>query len=154
MSTAREGRCGGVGHEAECRLGRVRRLAPLLAVLALAGCGDAGGSGAFEGEEQRVADVVEGFQTAAQDRDEGRICRGLLAPDVARQLGDCERAIGEVIDAADTTDLNVEDVALQGSDRARARVRAGRDEDTDRVITLVRTGDGWRIADLGEPAAA
>ena len=127
------------------------RLVPaLLAALALAGCGAAAG-GDFAGEEQRVADAVEGLQEAAQDRDERRICRAVLTPALASRLGDCERAIGEVVDSADTLDLSVQDVALQGADRARARVRAGRDEDTDRVITLERTGGEWRVADLGAP---
>ncbi len=133
----------------------MRRLAPLLAVLALAGCGEAGGgAGGFEGEEGRVAEVVEGLQEASQDRDEGRICQAILAPALARRLGDCERQIAAVIDSADTTDLAVEDVSLQGADAARARVRSGRDADTDRVITLGRTGGEWRITDLGAPVAA
>ncbi len=122
----------------------------LALALALAGCGPAaGGGGTFEGEEQRVADAVEGLGEAADDRDERRICRGILAPALADRLGDCEREIGAVIDAADTLDVSVEDVTLQGRDRARARVRAGRDEDDERIITLARSGGQWRIADLG-----
>ena len=133
----------------------MRRCVVLLAALTLAGCGaTGGGDGAFEGEEQRVADAVEGLQEAAEDRDERRICRAILAPEVATGLGDCERAIGEVIDSSDTLDLAVEDVSLQGADRARVRVRAGRDEETDRIISLVRADGQWRIADLGAPARA
>jgi hypothetical protein len=128
---------------------RVRRLLPLLAVLALAGCGETGAAGGFEGEEAAVAEVVDGLAEASRDRDEGRICEGILTSELASRLGDCEREIGAVIDAADTTDLGVEDVSLQGADAARARVRAGRDEDTDRIIGLVRISGRWRIDDLG-----
>ena len=132
----------------------MRPIALVLAAIALAGCGQAASGGSFEGEEQRVADAVDGFAEAAQDRDERRICRAVLAPALATGLGDCEREIEGVIDAADTLELAVEDVALQGADRARARVGTGREEDPDRVITLVRTGGEWRIADLGTRTAS
>ncbi len=133
----------------------MRRLLPLLAALAvvLAACGETGAAGGFEGEEAAVAEVVDGLAEASRDRDEGRICAGVLTSELASRLGDCEQQIGAVIDAADTTDLGAEDVVLEG-DRARARVRAGRDEETDRVIGLVRIGGRWRIDDLGGRAPA
>ncbi len=129
----------------------MRRLLPLLAALAvvLAACGETGAAGGFEGEEAAVAEVVDGLAEASRDRDEGRICAGVLTSELASRLGDCEQQIGAVIDAADTLDVSVEDVTLQGRDRARARVRAGRDEDDERIITLARSGGQWRIADLG-----
>ncbi len=132
-----------------------RPLVPILLalLLAAAGCGQTGASaGDFSGEERAVADTVQEFQEAAANRDERAICRGLLTGEVARGLGDCERQIGAVLDDADTYELVVQDVRLEGRDRARARVQSGSDEDSDRVITLVRGGrDGWRIADLGAP---
>ncbi len=124
----------------------------LLALLLAAGCGQTGGSaGNFEGDEQAVADAVEALQEASADRDERRICRALLTTEVSRALGDCERTIGAVLDDADTYELVVQDVRLEGRDRARARVQSGGDEDRTRVITLAREGGGWRVADLGTP---
>jgi len=134
---------------------RLLLLTVTLVAAALAGCGAAGdSSGDFAGEEARVADAVEALQEAATDRDERRICRALLAPQVAQRLGDCERQIAGVLDQSDSYELAVEDVRLVGRDRARARVQSGGDEDADRTIDLVRVQDDWRIAELGDPPPA
>ena len=125
-------------------------LVPLLA----AGCGSTSDDSAsdFQGEEQKVAEVVEDLEEAATDDEPKRICEGLLAKEVADGIeGGCEKAVEKAIDDADTFKLTVEDVAIKGS-TATVRVETGDDEEAIEEITLVKEGDGWRISRL--PAAA
>jgi hypothetical protein len=134
----------------------VRALPVLLAVTAavtLAACGSGGtdSSSDFEGEEREVASVVEELQTAAADDDASEICRELLAPALIEQLGSqdgCQRAVASVIDATDTTELEVDSVQVDGTN-ASARVTSGSgDNATDRTVRLVRDGRNWKISAL------
>jgi hypothetical protein len=134
----------------------VRALSVLLAVTAavtLAACGSGGtdSSSDFEGEEREVASVVEELQTAAADDDASEICRELLAPALVEQLGSqggCQKAVASVIDATDTTELEVDSVQVDGTN-ASARVTSGSgDNATDRTVRLVRDGRNWKISAL------
>jgi hypothetical protein len=134
----------------------VRRLLALLLVLPalLAGCGASGDDSAsdFQGEERKVADVVEDLEEAATEDEPKRICEGLLAKEVVDGIeGDCAKAVEKAIDDADTFTLTVEDVTVKGT-TATARVETGDDEEAIEEITLVKEGDGWRISRL--PAAS
>jgi hypothetical protein len=134
----------------------VRALSVLLAVIAavtLAACASGGtdSSSDFEGEEREVASVVEELQTAAADDDASEICRELLAPALIEQLGsqeNCQRVVTTVIDATDTTELDVQSVNVSGQN-ATARVESGTgDNATTRTVQLVRDGRNWKISQL------
>ena len=134
----------------------MRTLSALLAViaaLALAACGSAGtdSSSDFEGEEREVASVVEELQTAAADDKPSEICRDLLATPLVEQLGsqdNCQKAVTTVLDATDTTELEVDSVDVSGT-TATAKVTSGTgDNATTRDVRLVREGNNWKIAAL------
>jgi hypothetical protein len=134
----------------------VRTLSAVLAVIAavtLAACGSAGtdSSSDFEGEDREVASVVEELQTAAADDDASEICRELLAPALIEQLGsqdNCQKVVQTVIDATDTTELEVDSVDVSGTN-ATARVTSGSgDNATERTVRLVRDGRNWKISEL------
>ena len=125
----------------------------LLAALTLAACGSAGtdSSTDFEGDQREVASAVEDLQSAAADDDASEICRTLLAKSLLDQLGtgpECQKAIRTALDAADTNDLEVESVQVNGTN-ATARVKSGSgDGSTTRTVRLTREGSNWKIAAL------
>jgi len=121
----------------------------LVLALAAAGCGQSASSAEdFDGEEQRVAEVVEDLQELSVDDDARSICRTLLAPDLQRNAKpDCTRAVDEALKDADSYELDVTDVRITGT-TARARVEAGRDGNQVETIDLVKVGRDWRISRL------
>jgi hypothetical protein len=125
----------------------------VLAVLASGCTGGASSAGDFEGEEKRVADVVERLQSAGEAGDAEEICDAVLAKalrDRIRATGsDCAAELDKALTDADDFDLEVEDVTINGT-TATVRVK-GRDGDRDRVreLELVREGEDWRAASLG-----
>jgi hypothetical protein len=130
---------------------RATALTLLLAALAAAGCGGGGASaGDFEGDERQVVETIDRLAAAGRERDAARVCSEVLAATVVRELGGeggCNRAVDEAFDRADTFQLAVRSVRVDG-DAARARVDAGRDEDRQELVELVREGDGWRVSRL------
>lgn len=106
----------------------------------------------LRGEQRLVAQAIEDLQDAATEGDEERICRELLAEDLAERLGgpgqECEPTVRDALDNTDTTDLTVRAVTVRGT-TATARVEAERG-DADRVTTvgLVKEGARWRISRL------
>ena len=130
-------------------------VAVLLALAALAsGCaGSSSSAGNFQGEERRVADVVEKLQTAGQTGDAAEICDEVLATQLRDEIraagSDCEQEIDKAIKDADDFDLEVEDVTISGN-TATAKVK-GRDRGEERVrdFEFVREGSGWRATSLG-----
>ena len=131
---------------------RPAALTAALTALALAGCGAQSGTGDFEGEDKRVAQVVVDLEEAATKSDERRICRQLLTTDLVRSLGDCNAAVDDALKVADTPEMTVEKVDVTGT-TATAEVQFGRDPDAVRRIELAKEGDAWKLADLGEPAS-
>jgi hypothetical protein len=127
-------------------------LAAMLSATVAAGCGaGAGDTAEFEGEEAKVAEVVEDLQAAADEDEARRVCTDLLAREVAQQLGDrCTEAIDQAFDEADTSQLAVEDVRISGT-TARARVSTGTDDEDEELVELVREGNVWRIARFAGP---
>jgi hypothetical protein len=117
-----------------------------------AGCGAAAEEAPeFEGAEAQVADVIEDLQTAAEENAPRRVCTQLLSRELAGRLGDrCTSAIDQAFDEADTSQLRVEDVTIDG-DEATVRVSATDAEgaDNDEVIELVREDGAWRISAFG-----
>jgi hypothetical protein len=131
---------------------RRRLLTGILLAAAFAGCGaQGGGGGNFEGEEQRDADAVADFQTAAQEDDPRKICGALLDDALVKRLneqpGGCERVVGKALDQADNYQLDVKDVAIRGT-TATVRVEAGTKDEQER-LTLVKRGKDWQISSLG-----
>jgi hypothetical protein len=124
-------------------------------VLATAGCGQQGSqdtSDRFQGQQRLVANTVEDLQSAAEDSDEGKICRDLLARSLADRLargaGGCQATVAAALEDTDSNELDVRSVRITG-ERATARVRL-ETGDRDRVagVDLVRERNGWRIAEL------
>ena len=128
----------------------MRRLSIALAAVlatAVAGCGTATSSEQdFEGDEADVAQVVEDLEESATEDAPRRVCTALLATTVTRELGSgCTQAVERAFDDADSPALSVADVRITG-DRARARIKTGRDEDAEEFLELVRESGDWRIA--------
>jgi hypothetical protein len=135
-------------------MSRARLAVPLVLAALAAGCGaSASSAGDFEGEERRVADVVEKLQSAGETGDAAEICNEVLASDLREEMQaadlDCEQELDKAIQDADDFELEVEDVTITG-DTATARVRGREgDEETVRTFEFEREGSGWRATSLG-----
>jgi hypothetical protein len=137
------------------------RLLPVvvLAVLAVAasgcttsGTGTGDSSGNFKGEQQLVANTVEDLESAANKGDQDTICADLLAHDIVDRLdarGGCRKTVDSALKDADTSNLTVQFVQIQGT-TATARVKAETGK-KDRITTLrlVKQDGRWKIASLG-----
>jgi len=126
-----------------------RPLPLLLALCALAGCGDSGPS-----DEQRIRATLSEFQRATAARDYRALCDRILAPkliETVKQIGlPCEVALEKGFEDVEDPRLTVGTIEVK-EDTATARVRssaAGQSPSED-TVELVRIGDGWRIASLG-----
>lgn len=130
-------------------------LALCLLALAVTGCGATATDSAeeFQGEKQRIAATVEGLESAARADEAGKVCTtllsGALLATLKKQGTNCTTAVDEAFSDADTFDLAVEDVTIDG-DKATAKVKSGSGDDakTD-TLNLVRDGQTWKIASLG-----
>jgi hypothetical protein len=127
---------------------------PLVLAALATGCGaSASSAGDFEGEERRVADVVEQLQSAGETGDAAEICNEVLSQQLRDQIQEagasCEQELDKAIDDADDYELEVEDVTISGNS-ATATVR-GRDRGEERVrdFEFVREGRNWRATSLG-----
>jgi len=132
---------------------RSRLTIALVLAAALAGCGGTSATGDFKGEEKEVAQVIEDLQEYAAKDDANEICESVLDTEVVQRIpgGDCEKTIKQAIDEADNYDLTVDSVRISGTS-ARARVKAGRDEDQVETIELRKEGDVWKITSLAGAA--
>lgn len=141
------------------------RIVALLATLplVLSACGQTTKDSAedFQGEQKAVAQTVEDLQSAASKKDgQDRICTQLLAPALVTQIktaatrtdpkATCQTALKDSLRDADTFDLTVEKVVVDG-DKATATVTsdAGGGQDRTDTLELVKVGNGWKIATLG-----
>jgi hypothetical protein len=129
-------------------------LALCLLALVVAGCGDTprDSDKSFKGDEQKVAATVEGLEEAARADKPGRVCTtllsGALLATLKKQGTTCTTAVKDAISDADSFDLTVDDVTIQGT-KATAKVISGKgsDEKTD-TLELVKDGAAWKIASL------
>jgi hypothetical protein len=135
-------------------MSRASLAVPLVLAALAAGCGaSASSAGDFEGEERRVADVVEKLQSAGETGDAAEICNEVLARELREEIqaagANCEEELEKAIQDADDFELEVEDVTITGNTAtARVRGREG-DEDTVRTFEFVREGGEWRATSLG-----
>jgi|SRR5215207_8976930 len=132
------------------------RLLPLVLALALAGCQQTPTStNDFKGDEKAVAQTIEDLQADAQGRKPGEICSNVLSRELADKVksagNDCTTEMEKVTTDADDFELEVTDVAINGT-TATAKVEARREGKKDAVttFTLVQEDGDWRLSNLGE----
>ncbi len=129
-------------------------LALCLLALTLAACGAAPRDSAkeFKGEQAAVAAAVEDLESAARDDDSGETCTklfsaGLLA-DIKEKGKNCETAVEDAFRDADSVDLTVDEVSINGA-KATARVTSGTGSNqTSETLALEKVGAAWRIGSL------
>jgi hypothetical protein len=131
----------------------MKRLAIVLGVLALAGCGqqpDESSADKFQGEDRAVAQKVDELQDAGDGRDPEKICSEILAPSLVSQLEaagvDCVDEMEKAIDDAEDYDLDVVSVSVTGS-TATAEVRRGEDGPTE-TMEFAKENGQWRATSL------
>jgi hypothetical protein len=123
------------------------------ALLALGGCGAARSSSSskFQGEQAKVAKVVDNLATDGRRKDASKICSDLLAPGLVARIrtagADCVAEMKKAIDDADDFDLEVQSVRITGN-QARAQVRQGKDGPIA-TFSFVEQGGSWRATSLG-----
>jgi hypothetical protein len=124
-------------------------------MLAVAGCGAGTPSDSatkFKGEERKVAAPVEELEKAARANKPDTVCTKLLSDRLLAQLKqqgtNCRTAVKEAFKDADSLDLAVDDVTINGA-KATAKVISGTgsDKKTD-TIDLARDGSVWKIDEL------
>jgi hypothetical protein len=126
--------------------------APLLA-LGVAACGNTTVStGAFKGEQQKVAQTVAHLQSHATALEAKKICAEDLAAARVAQLnaapGRCKRAIESQLKQIDSFETTVQSVQIDGA-TATARVKGvSGGKKTVQTVTLVREGGKWKVSGL------
>jgi hypothetical protein len=131
----------------------MRLLAALcLLAFAVAGCGATPRDSAqdFKGDQRAVAAVVERVERAARDDKPEVVCTQLLSStllEALRKQGtDCKTGVKESFRDADSLDITVDDVVIQGT---HATVKAGYrrgSEDRTATLELDRDGGAWKIS--------
>jgi len=124
-----------------------RRLAALVAVAALGGCGG-------PTDEEQVRSVVDDLGKATAAKDYQALCDHILAPKLiakVKQIGlPCEVALQRGLGDVKEPSVTVGNITVKG-DTATAEVRTvaqGQAPSRD-TLELVRVDDAWRIASLG-----
>ena len=132
----------------------MKRLAVLLGLLALAGCGAQPEQSSVDkfpaGAQRDVAQKVEDLQKAGEDRKPEDICSQILARSLVTQLeaagADCADEMEKAIDDADEFDLDVQTVEVEGN-TATASVKRGDDGPTE-TMEFARENGQWRATSL------
>jgi hypothetical protein len=124
-------------------------------LVVLSGCGTvpAKQAHAFTGESASVADAVNSFQSAAQSRDNSKLCTQILAPELAAKLknsgGGCTHVVGDQLKAVENYNLTIESITVNGTS-AQARVKSISDGKTHfDTLLLTKVGTSWRLSGLG-----
>jgi hypothetical protein len=141
-------------------MSRALALAAVLAVV-LTGCTTQKDSATkFSGAKRPVAQAIEDLQSAGQKGDSKKICNELLAASVVQRIttpsSTCKKVVKKQLDDADSFELTVVSVSLDGSKsgsgatHATARVKST-DNGKDRFdnFTLVKEAGRWKIQTLG-----
>ena len=130
----------------------------LAAAAVLSGCAAAtkDSAGDFTGERKAVAQTIEDLQKAGSDGDEAKICDDLLAAPVVARLkaapgakNDCATALGDSLDDADSFEMTVKSVTVNGTTAtAVVKSEAGKKDRTD-TLDLVKEGSNWKLMSIG-----
>ena len=108
----------------------------------------------FQGEQRRVAQVIEDLEDAGGKRDADDVCQDLLATKLVRAIAQasgesCANAVDDALGDVDADDVVVEKVRVTGTTAsATVRGEGGDDERTD-TLTLTKERGRWRISGLG-----
>lgn len=131
-------------------------LLALVAAVALAGCGasDEDSAGDFSGEERLVANTIEDLADAGRENDGTEICSLLserLVATVRRAAaGDpCADAIEDAVRDADSFDIDVVDVTVDGTAASAVIESTANDEEIRETFGLVKQGPRWVVDALG-----
>ena len=127
----------------------VRYLAPALALLILAGCGEQGPT-----PEEQVRATVTEFSRATAAKDYTALCDHILAPSLIEEVESiglpCERALQRGLGEVEDPRLTIGRVEVR-DDRASAEVRtsAAGEEPSQDTLRLVNLDGTWKISSLG-----
>ena len=127
----------------------MRILAPALALLLVAGCGDEGPT-----PEEQVRATVTAFGRATADKDYQELCDRLLAPSLVEDVESiglpCEVAMRRGLGDVREPRISIGTVRIDG-ERATVDVptSAAGEEPSQDSLQLLRIGDDWRISSLG-----
>ena len=127
----------------------VRYLAPALALLILAGCGEEGPT-----PEEQVRSAVVEFGRATAAKDYRALCDRLLAPELIEEVESiglpCERALREGLGEVEDPRLTIGRIEIR-DDEASAEVRtsAAGEEPSQDTLRLVNIDGVWKISSLG-----
>lgn len=133
-------------------------LVALTAAIALAGCGatDNDSAADLEGEDRLVANTIEDLSDAGREGDGAEICSLLseaLITKIRTAAGDgvrCEDAIEDAIDDADSFDIDVISVRVDGT-AATAVVESKENDDEIRdTFGLVKEARRWKVNALSD----
>jgi hypothetical protein len=134
----------------------MKRLAPALLVVALAGCTAQTTSSSvdrFKDPDQRaVAQKIEDLETAGRRGKAGDICSKILSRTLVSQLDsagtDCQTEMEKAIADANDYTLDVRKVTIDGNE-ATAEVQQGSDGPIETMRFARESGD-WRATALSE----
>lgn len=131
----------------------MKRLAVLLPLLVLVGCGTTQPSSTDrfrDGDQRAVAQKIEDLQEAGVRGRPEEICNEILARSLVQQLeaagANCTQEMEKAIEDAEEFELDVRDVKVNGS-TATATVRRGEDGPTE-TMEFTREGGQWRATSL------
>ena len=130
-------------------LRRVRYLAPALALLILAGCGESGPT-----PEEQVRAAVAEFGRATAAKDYTALCDRILAPELIEEVESiglpCERALRQGLGEVEDPRLTIGTIKID-DDKASAEVRtsAAGEEPSRDTLELVNLDGVWKISSLG-----
>jgi hypothetical protein len=130
-------------------LRRVRFLAPAVALLVLAGCGEGGPT-----PEEQVRTTVTEFGRATAAKDYRTLCDRLLAPSLVEEVESiglpCEVALRQGLGKVREPRLTIGRIQVT-DDTASAEVRtsASGEEPSKDTLELVNLDGTWKISSLG-----
>jgi hypothetical protein len=130
-------------------LRRVRYLAPALALLILAGCGESGPT-----PEEQVRSTVAEFGRATAAKDYAALCDHILAPQLIEDVESiglpCERALRQGLGDVEDPRLTIGKIVIRDEEAsAEIRTSAAGEEPSQDTLELVNVDGTWKISSLG-----